>query len=165
MTGPMTKPLAALAALALGGCSLGSFVDQLQVPGDENPETYYREIVNYSGLAARYRRKDPNAVVQISDLRRSIAPQPGDWSTCLRATVQGKDEYLAIFIRNRNITESRSGVLIDRCEARTYALLPPERPGERAQAEPPPRPAEPPPMRPVEPPNWSLPGPGPYRTY
>ena len=122
----MLRALIAAAALALGGCSAGSFFDLPAQPTDgaDAPEAYYRQLIVTSGVPGELKKDDPSAQVMISGLRRSVAPQPGDWMTCLSASVRGRQRYRAVFLRKGEIIDSRSDVAIDRCAAEQYALLP-----------------------------------------
>lgn len=126
----------AIAALALGGCS-GSGVFDLPVqsaaaqqtsrptPVRDDPESYYKYLVAYHVTARALRASKRFAPLHISGLRVAVAPQPGDWMTCLRANEYGKkDVYYAMFIRQRDIIEIRTGIAIDRCENEQYTLLP-----------------------------------------
>ena len=115
----MPRVLTAIAALALSGCSLGSVIDLPSQPAaNETPEAYYRQLVTFARLNSLFLNENPAARVQISSLRRSVAPQPGDWRACLTAPP------LAVFFRNREIIDSRFGIAIDGCETEQYALLP-----------------------------------------
>ena len=123
----MPRVLTAIAALALSGCSLGSVIDLPSQPAaNETPEAYYRQLVTFARLNSLFLNENPAARVQISSLRRSVAPQPGDWMACLTAPpLAGKQQrYLAVFFRNREIINSRFGIAIDGCETEQYALLP-----------------------------------------
>ena len=111
----------AIAALALGGCSGAGLEPVPRAEAQDSPESYYQLLVS-SSVAVRPLRGKPGTSLQISALRRSVAPQPGDWMTCLRVQETGKrDRFTALFIRNREVVDYRSGVAIDRCEGESYS--------------------------------------------
>jgi hypothetical protein len=114
----------AVAALALGGCSGMLDLPVQQSDPSDAPENYYRQLVVASGLPGALTKAQPLAPVQISALRRSVAPQPGDWMACLRTAVEGQVKYLAVFFRSSAIIVSRSDIEIDGCETERYAPLP-----------------------------------------
>lgn len=134
----MRAAFIAIAALALSGCSGTGALDwpvrsaSAQQPAPlphaqflDDPESYYRHLVAAHPTTRAIRADRAYAPPQISPLRMSVAPQPGDWMTCLRVYQIGKKEiYRAIFIRKREIIEVRSGVTIDRCENEPYTPLP-----------------------------------------
>jgi hypothetical protein len=120
----MRKGAIAIAALALGGCS-GTWFDApvQRAEAQGSPEAYYRFLVSDSRAVSMFRRK-PGVTLQISPLRMSVAPQPGDWMTCMRVLEPGKpDQLIAFFIRDRAVIDYRVSVVIDRCEAEPYAPL------------------------------------------
>jgi hypothetical protein len=114
----------AVAALGLGGCSAMLDLPVQQSDPSDAPENYYRQLVVASGLPRALTKAQPLAPVQISALRRSVPPQPGDWMACLRTAVEGRVKYLAVFFRNRAVIDSRSDIEIDGCESDQYAPLP-----------------------------------------
>lgn len=129
----MRAALIAIAALTLGGCSGNSSVFDLPVqsaaaqptPVRDNPESYYKYLVAAHATPRALRASKRFSPLHISPLQVAVAPQPGDWVTCLRTYEYGKKEvYFAMFIRNREIIEIRSGIAIDRCESEQYTLLP-----------------------------------------
>lgn len=125
--GSMHKGLTAIAILALGGCSAGGIFDlpAHQAQANDAPESYYKFLVADSAMVRQLRKNAQMAPLQVSGLRRTVAPQPGDWVTCLRVWELGKRQvFYAIFIRNRAIIESRTGVVIDRCEGEQFSPLP-----------------------------------------
>ena len=120
----MRQGLIAIAALTLGGCS-GTWFDApvQRAEAQDSPESYYRFLVTDSALARGLRQK-PQVALQISPVRRSVPPQPGDWTTCVRVWEPGKREmFYAVFIQDRAIIDYRGGVAIDRCEAEQYIGL------------------------------------------
>lgn len=118
------KSLTVIVVLALGGCSAMLDLPVQQSDPTDSPESYYKQLVVASDLPRTLIAAQPSAPVQISALRRSVAPQPGDWMTCLRTVVKGRVKYLAVFFRNRAVIDSRSDVEIDGCETEQYAPLP-----------------------------------------
>ena len=118
------KSLMAIVALVLGGCSAVLDLPVQQSDASDAPESYYRQLVVASGVPTTLTKAQPSAAVQISALRRSVAPQPGDWMACLRTAVEGRVKYLAVFFRNRAVIDSRSDVEIDGCETERYTQLP-----------------------------------------
>ena len=120
----MRKGLIAVAALALSACSGTSSEAPVQrAEAHDSPEVYYRFLVSESPVVRNFRGKS-GLTLQISPLRRSVAPQPGDWMTCMRVLEMGKpDKLIAIFIWDRTVIDYRASVVIDRCEAEPYAPL------------------------------------------
>ena len=120
----MRKSLIAIAALALSACSgTSSEAPAQRAEAQDSPEAYYRFLVSESPAARNFRGK-PGLTLQISPLRRSVAPQPGDWMTCMQVLEVGKpDKLIAVFIKDKAILDYRSSIVIDRCEAEPYAPL------------------------------------------
>lgn len=126
--GAMRAAFVMIAALMLGGCSSGAGVFDTparQAFADDTPESYYKFLVANHPTTKTLRSEARMAPLQVSGLRQAVAPQPGDWMTCLRAWNLGKGEtFYAVFIRNREIIEFRSGIGIDRCEGEQFSPLP-----------------------------------------
>jgi hypothetical protein len=62
------------------------------------------------------------APIEIAELRPSIAPQPGDWSTCVRAWKDGRWKYFAVFFGDRAVNTVRPATMIDRCEDGEFSV-------------------------------------------
>jgi len=106
---------AVIVLLTLCGCTSTQF----QVPSHwpapyETVETFYRP------LAASAARPFVGPAVQIAELRPSVAPQPGDWMTCIRSWKDGRDVYVAVFFRDRVVYDARIALVIDRCGEGPY---------------------------------------------
>jgi hypothetical protein len=122
----MRKGLIAIAALALGGCS-GTWFDVpvQRTETDDTPESYYKFLLADSPLVRGYRGNKRIGPLQISALRRTVPPQPGDWMTCLRVWELGQqDTFIAVFIRDKKLVDFRTHVAIDGCSTEQYAPLP-----------------------------------------
>jgi len=122
-TGSMRHLVLLLAASALGGCSSILDLPTQSAGANDPPESLYRQLVIAGGVPNILRKGEPAAPVAISGLRKSVPPQPGNWMTCVRASLSSGPRYAAVFFRNRTIIELRSGIAIDRCENEEYAAL------------------------------------------
>ena len=118
----MRQCLIAAVALMLAGCSAGTIFDvpSRQADAFETVQQFYKP------LAARSVRNLPNqstVPIEISELRMSVAPQPGDWATCVRTWKDGKMLYFTVFFRERAVFDTRRSIIIDRCEQQQFSAF------------------------------------------
>jgi hypothetical protein len=110
--------------LMLSGCGLPELPAVQQGPPPAND---YRRIASQSGYVSALRARPELTNFEIAGLRPAVAPQPGEWMTCLRVTdttgggVQAV--YFGVFIRQWTVIEVRRGIFIDRCEQEQYSAL------------------------------------------
>jgi len=108
----------------LSGCGFADVPAPRELP---SPGAEYQRIVAQSSEVASLRRKSEFSHIEISGLRPAVAPQPGDWMTCLRATetIKGVPRlvYFGVFLRRWVVIEMRQGLGIDRCEQDQYGVL------------------------------------------
>ena len=118
----MGRVLIMAVTFALGGCSAGPLFDtpSHQAAAFETVHTFYRPL---AADAARAYLNAPDIPMEISELKVSVAPQPGDWTACVRAWKNGQMFYLAVFFRDRAVFETRRSILFDRCEAEQFVAL------------------------------------------
>jgi len=83
--------------------------------------TYRRQTIE---AAAKLKDFPPLAGAEISALRASRAPQPGQWMACLRTAPQAgaAPGTFAVFFDDE-APEIRRAVLVDRCGGETYSAL------------------------------------------
>ena len=91
-----------------------------QADAYETVHAFYRPVVanavqTFLGVSG--------ASIEISGLKRSIPPQPGDWATCARAWKSGQLLYVTVFIRGRAVFETRRSIVIDRCEHEQFSVV------------------------------------------
>ena len=104
------------AALALAGCTA-----IFEAPSHA-PDSYESVQIYYRQLAVNAVRPFVGAAeIEIAELKPSVAPQPGDWSTCARVWKNGRAEYYSVFIRGRTVTDMRGSTLIDRCDGAHFS--------------------------------------------
>ena len=65
----------------------------------------------------------PSIPMEISELKVSVAPQPGDWTACVRTWKDGKIFYFSVFFRDRAVFETRRSIWFDRCELEQFSVL------------------------------------------
>lgn len=115
----------AAAALMLAGCSIfdppGPPVSGLE-PG---PQADYVKLVAAFGTVRSLRAKAAYAPFEISGLRPAVAPQLGEWVTCLRTSEAGRPVHFAVLMMGRTVRDVRMAVTIDRCEQEQFLPLPP----------------------------------------
>jgi hypothetical protein len=115
-----------IAALTLGACSASPVSEPLAPAGDHKiwPGPDYKQLVADSGWVATVRNNPSHPLMEISDLKRTEGPQPGDWMTCLRTAEGARLIYYGIFFKGFDISDYRLSVIIDRCEQEQYSPLP-----------------------------------------
>jgi hypothetical protein len=109
----------------LSGCGLAELpAVQQHSPA---PASEYRRIVSQSGPVAALRARPELASFEIAGLRPAVAPQPGEWMTCLRATETARGRvqpvYFGVFMQEWTVVEVRRGIFLDRCELEQYSML------------------------------------------
>jgi hypothetical protein len=77
---------------------------------------------------------------QVSELRKTVGPEPGDWMACLKSEIKQSDTkqgettpaetkaniaFIAVFIEGETVKDFRRSVVIDQCESAEYAPLNP----------------------------------------
>lgn len=62
---------------------------------------------------------------QVSELRKTIGGQSGDWMACLKSDTKPYIGYFAVFIADGKVVDFRRSVAIDGCESASYAPLAP----------------------------------------
>jgi len=77
---------------------------------------------------------------QVSALRKTVGPEPGDWMACLKSEIKQSDTkpgettqaetkaniaFFAVFIEGETVNTFRRSVVIDQCESAEYAPLNP----------------------------------------
>ena len=60
-------------------------------------------------------------IPEVSPIRATQAPEPGDWIICLKSSAPDKPLRYAIFFEDNKYLKSRIAVSIDRCDNETYA--------------------------------------------
>jgi hypothetical protein len=63
--------------------------------------------------------------VQVSEPRKTIAPQLYDWVVCLKADTKPTTSFFAVFFEGETIRLVRRSVQIDQCEIADYSPLTP----------------------------------------
>ena len=112
------------ALLMLSGCGLADVPASRDLP---SPGSEYQRIVAQSSEVVGLRAKPEFSYFEISSLRPAVAPQPGEWMTCLRTTetIKGVPRlvHFGVFLRRWVVVDMRRGIGIDRCEQEQYAVL------------------------------------------
>ena len=105
---------------------LASCSDTLSLP--DRPVALDPGPFDYQALVSKYldgqKNRDSMGSIEISPLRASRLAQPGDWMVCARTTVEDRPTYLALFIRENKVIESRLAVLLDECAQQRFQPLP-----------------------------------------
>jgi hypothetical protein len=65
---------------------------------------------------------------QISALRESSGPQPGDWMVCFKSDTPDHNIWYAVFFHANAAVVTRRAVMIDGCAKQDYRSLEPELP-------------------------------------
>ena len=61
---------------------------------------------------------------QVSELRKTSGPQPGDWMACVKSNTNPYIGFFAVFIADEKVKDFRRSIGIDQCESAAYSLLP-----------------------------------------
>jgi hypothetical protein len=96
------------------------------------PPANYREIIRHS------KAEIPDALTkgaQVSEPRKTIAPQIYDWVVCLKSDMKPNTSFFAVFFQGEKIQMVRQSVQIDQCEIADYSPLTPpvSPPGQKVQ--------------------------------
>ena len=86
------------------------------------PPADYREIIRHS------KAEIPDALAkgaQVSEPRKTIAPQIYDWVVCLKSDTKPNTSFFAVFFAGEKIQLVRRSVQIDQCEIADYSPLTP----------------------------------------
>ena len=123
----ITPFLAFLPAALIAGCS-STLLDNAPA----GPPADYRKIINDS---ADYRKiiNDSKEVIpdeltkgaQVSEPRKTIAPQLYDWVVCLKSDTKPTPSFFAVFFEGEKIQLVRQAVQFDQCEMADYSPLTP----------------------------------------
>lgn len=92
------------------------------------PPSDYQQRVADSCIAATLRSKASFDPLEISEIKRTILGEPGDWRACIRTRTATSEApvYFAVFFVGNSMEYSRRSVGIDHCEQdRAFGLLPP----------------------------------------
>ncbi len=120
----MSRFASLAALLMLSGCGLAELPAVQHSP---SPANDYRRIVSQSGPVSTLRARPEFTNFEIAGLRPAVAPQPGEWMTCLRVTDttggRAAPVYFGVFLRQWTVTEVRRGIFIDRCEQEQFSEL------------------------------------------
>ena len=110
--------------LTLAGCSSGPLFDAPVPAREADPfetvQQFYRPL---AANAVRTLLNSPSIPIEVSELRISVAPQPGDWATCARTLRNGRVSYFAVFFRERAVFDTRPSIMIDRCEHEQFSII------------------------------------------
>lgn len=125
--------LAALTAACFG--SLPDTDAQRTAAPAALPPANYREIIHDAQSAdsptdeAQVQKlRILNTLTQVSELRKAVAPQSGDWVACLKSGTKPDIGFFAVFIRGQEVIDFRRSVQIDQCEFADYSPLTPPAP-------------------------------------
>ena len=122
---PLPRPAFALLALGLAACA--PILDYSTHSPIEEEADYVRTASNYRQLALAQvsQLKYSGGLVgpAISPLRKSHLVALADWMACIQGEGEGQRKMFAIFYRDRQVTDFRQAVVIDRCEQDSYEPL------------------------------------------
>jgi hypothetical protein len=88
----------------------------------------YRKIIRDSKTIRDSKEENPDELtkgVQVSEPRKTIAPQLYDWVVCLKADTKPTTSFFAVFFEGETIRLVRRSVQIDQCEIADYSPLTP----------------------------------------
>src|SRR6516225_3091455 len=95
----------------------------------------YRKIIRDSKEEIPDKKEIPDEFskgVQVSEPRKTIAPQLYDWVVCLKSDTKPATSFFAVFFEGETIRLVRRSVQIDQCEIADYSpLTPPVPPSVR----------------------------------
>jgi hypothetical protein len=122
---PPLRPALALVALGLSACA--PILDYSAHSPIEEEADYVRTLTNYRQLAlaqvSQLKYSGGLLGPAISPLRKSHLVALADWMACIQGEGEGQHKIFAIFYRDRQVTDFRQAVVIDRCEQDTYEPL------------------------------------------
>jgi len=113
----ITPFLAFLPAALIAGCS-STLLDNAPAW----PPADYRKIINDS------KEVIPDELTkgaQVSEPRKTVAPQLYDWVVCLKSDTKPTPSFFAVFFEGEKIQLVRRAVQIDQCEMADYSPLAP----------------------------------------
>ncbi|MGA7018810.1 MAG: hypothetical protein WBZ25_17725 [Pseudolabrys sp.] len=85
------------------------------------PPADYRKIIRDSGEIPNELKKE----AQVSEPRKTVAPQLYDWVVCLKSDTKPTPIFFAVFFEGEKIQLVRRSVQIDQCEMADYSPLTP----------------------------------------
>jgi hypothetical protein len=85
------------------------------------PPADYRKIIRDSGEIPDELKKE----AQVSEPRKTVAPQLYDWVVCLKPDTKPTPSFFAVFFEGEKIQLVRRSVQIDQCEMADYSPLTP----------------------------------------
>jgi hypothetical protein len=85
------------------------------------PPADYRKIIRDSGEIPNGLKKE----AQVSEPRKTVAPQLYDWVVCLKSDTKPTPSFFAVFFEGEKIRLARRSVQIDQCEMADYSPLTP----------------------------------------
>ena len=112
----ITPFLAFLPAALIAGCS-STLLDNAPAW----PPADYRKIINDSKEIP----DEVTKVAQVSEPRKTVAPQLYDWVVCLKSDTKPTPSFFAVFFEGEKIQLVRRAVQIDQCEMADYSPLAP----------------------------------------
>jgi hypothetical protein len=112
----ITPFLAFLPAALIAGCS-STLLDNAPAW----PPADYRKIINDSKEIP----DEVTKVAQVSEPRKTVAPQLYDWVVCLKSDTKPTPSFFAVFFEGEKIQLVRRAVQIDQCEMDDYSPLAP----------------------------------------
>ena len=113
----ITPFLAFLPAALIAGCS-STLLDNAPAW----PPADYRKIINNSKEAIP---DELTKVAQVSEPRKTVAPQLYDWVVCLKSDTKPTPSFFAVFFEGEKIQLVRQAVQLDQCEMADYSPLTP----------------------------------------
>jgi hypothetical protein len=115
MSRALTAFLAFLPAALIAACS--STLPENNAP--VWPPADYRKIIRDSGEIPDELKKE----AQVSEPRKTVAPQLYDWVVCLKPDTKPTPSFFAVFFEGEKIQLVRRSVQIDQCEMADYSPL------------------------------------------
>ena len=85
------------------------------------PPADYRKIIRDSGEIPNELKKE----AQVSEPRKTVAPQLYDWVVCLKSDTKPTPSFFAVFFEGEKVQLVRRSVQIDQCEMADYSPLSP----------------------------------------
>jgi hypothetical protein len=129
-----TNVLVLVIAAHVAACSSAALDTVAQVASTPaGPPADYRSLIR-TGVPATL-----TAEAEVSELRKTVGPEPGEWIACLKSAKKAatgakeKPTFVAVFFEGGKVTDYRQAVLIDRCESAAYSPLPPAPPPKSKQ--------------------------------
>jgi hypothetical protein len=116
MSRALTAFLAFLPAALIAACS-----STLPDNATAWPPADYRKIIRDSGEIPDELKKE----AQVSEPRKTVAPQLYDWVVCLKPDTKPTPSFFAVFFEGEKIQLVRRSVQIDQCEMADYSPLTP----------------------------------------